>query len=177
MRGIERLAAALEAYLFIQGDPVKRKDLAAAVEEDEKRLSEALELLCTRYEREDSGLVLRETGAGLALATKKEYDAWLSETSGRESALSSAAIETLAVVAAKEPVTRAEVERIRGVGAGRILASLMEKELIEERGRLEVPGRPILYGTTKRFLVCAGLSDVKELQERWEKQMTEGELF
>lgn len=177
MRGIERLAAAVEAYLFIQGDPVKRKDLAAAVEEDEERLAEALELLRARYEREDSGLVLRETGAGLALATKKEYDAWLSETSGRESSLSTAAIETLAVVAAKEPVTRAEVERIRGVGAGRILASLMEKELIEERGRLEVPGRPILYGTTKRFLVCAGLSDVKELQERWAKQMTEGELF
>lgn len=177
MRGIERLAAAVEAYLFIQGDPVKRKDLAAAVEEDEERLAEALELLRTRYEREDSGLVLRETGAGLALATKKEYDAWLSEASGRESSLSTAAIETLAVVAAKEPVTRAEVERIRGVGAGRILASLMEKELIEERGRLEVPGRPILYGTTKRFLVCAGLSDVKELQERWAKQMTEGELF
>lgn len=95
----------------------------------------------------------------------------------REIALSPAALETLAVIADREPVTRAEIERIRGVSAGRVLASLLEKDLIEERGRLEVPGRPILYGTTKRFLQCAGLSDVKELRESWKKRMTEGELF
>ena len=86
-------------------------------------------------------------------------------------------METLAVIVSREPVTRAEIERIRGVSAGRILASLLEKELIEEKGRLEVPGRPILYGTTARFLQCAGISDAEELRKAWAGKMTEGELF
>lgn len=177
MRGTARLAAALEAYLFIHGTPVRRTELAAVMQEDAGRIEEAIGLLRDRYSREDSGIQLHESGAGLALATKKEYDAWLSEKAGGKSPLSPAALETLAVIADREPVTRAEIERIRGVSAGRVLASLLEKDLIEERGRLEVPGRPILYGTTKRFLQCAGLSDVKELRESWKKRMTEGELF
>ena len=177
MRGIERLAAAMEAYLFIHGTPVSRSELGKVLGEDPERIEGAVRLLSDRYSSESSGIALHETGAGIAIATKKEYDGWLRETSGREAPLSPAAIETLAVVAGKEPVTRAEIERIRGVSAGRVLSSLLEKELIEERGRLEVPGRPILYGTTKRFLQCAGISDVKDLQERWAKGLTEGELF
>lgn len=177
MRGTDRLAAALEAYLFIHGAPVKKAELVSVMEEDEGRIEEALAVLREKYSREDSGIQLHASGAGIALATKKEYDAWLQETAGGRATLSPAALETLAVVAGREPVTRAEIERIRGVSAGRVLASLMEKDLIEERGRLDVPGRPILYGTTKRFLQCAGISDVKELRAAWEKRMTEGELF
>lgn len=96
---------------------------------------------------------------------------------GRQTPLSGAALETLAVIAMKEPVTRAEIEKIRGVSAGRILAALLEKELVEERGRLEVPGRPILYGTTKQFLKCTGLSSVSELKMKWAHAPDEGELF
>lgn len=81
------------------------------------------------------------------------------------------------MVACKEPVTRVEIEKIRGVTAGRVLGLLMEKGLIEERGRLDIPGRPILYGTTKRFLDCTGLSDVNELRMRWREGLEEGELF
>lgn len=177
MRGIERLAASLEAYLFIHAAPVKREALCQIMHEESCRVDEALAVLEKKYSDESSGITLHETGAGVALVTKKEYDAWLRETAGVETALSPAAMETLAVIAGKEPVTRAEIERIRGVSAGRILASLMEKDLVEERGRLDVPGRPILYGTTKRFLQCAGIGDVKELQDRWAKRLTEGELF
>ena len=177
MRSTSRLAAALEAYLFIHGTPVTEEELGQVLRENGETIGEALALLREKYDREDSGIQIHESGAGLALTTKKEYDAWLSETEGGKAPLSPAAIETLAVIADREPVTRAEVERIRGVSAGRVLATLMEKDLIEERGRLEVPGRPILYGTTKRFLQCTGLSDVKELRESWDKQMTEGELF
>lgn len=177
MRSAERLAAALEAYLFIHGSPVKRQELAGILREDVSWLDMALNCLSQKYSREDSGIMLRETGAGISLVTKKEYDAWLRETLGGESALSAAALETLAVIAAKEPVTRAEIERIRGVGAGRVLASLIEKDLVEERGRLEVAGRPIVYGTTKRFLQCTGLSDIKDLQAHWGNRMKEGELF
>ena len=91
--------------------------------------------------------------------------------------LAGAALESLAVIAMKEPVTRAEIEKIRGVSAGRILAALLEKELVEERGRLEVPGRPILYGTTKQFLKCTGLSSVSELKMKRAHAPDEGELF
>lgn len=77
--------------------------------------------------KDDSGITLHETGTGWSLATKKEYDAWLTETLGKQTPLSGAALETLAVIAMKEPVTRAEIEKIRGVSAGRILAALLEK--------------------------------------------------
>lgn len=177
MRSIDRLAASLEAYLFIHAAPVKRQALCQILQEESRRMEEALAVLQKKYSAASSGITLHETGAGIAITTKKEYDAWLRETEGAESPLSPAAIETLAVIAGKEPVTRAEIERIRGVSAGRILSSLMEKDLVEERGRLDVPGRPILYGTTKRFLQCAGISDVKDLQDRWAKRLTEGELF
>lgn len=173
----DRLAASLEAFLFIHGAPVKVAELCAAVDAEEARVREALDSLSARYAREDSGICLRETGAGIFLATKKEFDEWLSASSGKETTLSAAAVETLAVIAAKEPVTRAEIERVRGVGAGRILASLMEKDLIEERGRLDSLGRPILYGTTRRFLDAVGISDVKELQDKWNARLTEGDLF
>lgn len=177
MRGTARLAAALEAYLFIHGAPVARKELTEILREEDGRVEEALVLLREKYRREDAGIELHETKAGIALATKKEYDAWLTETAGARASLSPAALETLAVIAGREPVTRAEIERIRGVSAGRVLASLLEKDLVEERGRLDVPGRPILYGTTKRFLQCAGIADVKDLQKHWEERMTEGDLF
>lgn len=111
------------------------------------------------------------------LATKREYDSWITETLGKESALSAAALETLAVVAMKEPVTRADIEKIRGVSVGRVLATLLEKDLVEERGRLDVIGRPILYGTTGRFLKCVGLSHVDELKLKWADKPNEGELF
>ncbi len=81
------------------------------------------------------------------------------------------------MVACREPVTRAEIEKVRGVSAGRVISLLMDKDLIEERGRLDVPGRPILYGTTKRFLQCTGLTDVSELKTRWSEKLDEGDLF
>ena len=154
MRGIERTAAALEAFLFIKGNPVSMKEMEEALHENEAAVREALHVLAEKYSKPDSGITLHESGAGWALATKKEYDAWLTETTGEQDRLSSAALETLAVVAAREPVTRSEIERIRGVSAGRVLVVLMNKGLIEERGRMNIPGRPILYGTTRLFLKC-----------------------
>ena len=142
MRGLSRLAALLEAFLFVKGDPVTMEELVSTLGENPDEIEKALALLKERYGKDDSGITLHETGTGWSLATKKEYDAWLTETLGKQTPLSGAALETLAVIAMKEPVTRAEIEKIRGVSAGRILAALLEKELVEERGRLEVPGRP-----------------------------------
>ncbi len=177
MRGLNQLAALLEAFLFVKGNPVTMKELTDALDEDSHEIEKALDVLKVKYGKDDSGIMLHETGAGWSLTTKKEYDAWLTDTLGKQTPLSGAALETLAVIAMKEPVTRAEIEKIRGVSAGRILATLLEKELIEERGRLEVPGRPILYGTTRQFLKCTGLSSVSELKTRWADAPDEGELF
>lgn len=172
-----QLSALIEAFLFAKGSPVSLTDMAKAVGEDSQMIEKALTLLSEKYEKPDSGLTLHHTGAGYMLATKKKYDTWLSSLLGKQTPLSAAALETLAVVACKEPVTRVEIEKIRGVTAGRVLGLLMEKGLIEERGRLDIPGRPILYGTTKRFLACTGLSDVNELRMRWREGLEEGELF
>lgn len=177
MSSLDRMAGLLEAFLFAKGDPVSLKEMAEALEEDSLKIEEALHVLQEKYDKPDSGITLHHTGAGWSLTTKKMYDEWLSSLLGKQSPLSSSALETLAVVAFKEPVTRTEIEKIRGVSAGRVMAGLLEKGLIEERGRLDVPGRPILYGTTKRFLQCTGLSDISELRTRWSGKLDEGELF
>ncbi len=177
MKGLERLAAFVEVFLFIKGNPVSMDELVKALAEEPGQIEKALSFLQEKYERMDSGLMVRKSGAGWMLATKREYDSWITETLGKESALSAAALETLAVVAMKEPVTRADIEKIRGVSVGRVLATLLEKDLVEERGRLDVIGRPILYGTTGRFLKCVGLSHVDELKLKWADKPNEGELF
>jgi segregation and condensation protein B len=177
MKRVERMAAALEAYLFVQGNPVSMTDMTRALQESESDVREALDFLKHKYESPSSGIMLHVTGAGWALATKKEYDAWLTETTGEVTKLSSAAMETLAVIASREPVTRSEIDRIRGVSTGRTLSVLINRGLVEERGRLKIPGRPILYGTTKLFLKCTGLSDISELRKGFESAPKEGTLF
>mgnify|MGYP000965813712 CR=1 FL=1 len=115
MRGIERTAAALEAFLFIKGNPVSMKEMEEALHENEAAVREALHVLAEKYSKPDSGITLHESGAGWALATKKEYDAWLTETTGEQDRLSSAALETLAVVAVRD---RKNPWRVRRKSAG-----------------------------------------------------------
>lgn len=177
MKNINRMAAALEAFLFIKGHPVLLKEMIETLKEKESDIRKALEVLQSKYNNTVSGITLHETGAGWAIVTKKEYDAWLTEMVGETDKISSAALETLAVIASKEPVTRSEIERIRGVSVGRVLSVLLHKGLVEERGRMNIPGRPILYGTTQLFLKCTGLSDVHELREKWNSLPKEGLLF
>lgn len=177
MKGLSALAALIEAFLFARGTPALLKELAAALNEDTVTVEKALDYLKEKYNKEDSGITLRYTGAGYSLVTKKMYDEWLASILGKQTPLSAAALETLAVIACKEPVTRVEIEKVRGVSAGRVISLLMDKDLIEERGRLDVPGRPILYGTTRRFLQCTGLNDVSELRTRWSEKIDEGDLF
>ena len=110
MRGLSRLAALLEAFLFVKGNPVTMEELVSTLKENPDEIEKALALLKERYGKDDSGITLHETGAGWSLATKKEYDAWLTEMLGKQTPLSGAALETLAVIAMKEPVTRAEIE-------------------------------------------------------------------
>ncbi|MBR4761007.1 MAG: SMC-Scp complex subunit ScpB, partial [Clostridia bacterium] len=130
-----------------------------------EQVEAAAEKLKARIEESGSGLELLRLDNSYQLVTKKEYAEYIKKAFDlkRRIPLSSAAFEVLSVIAYNQPVTRAFIEQVRGVDCSGVITTLLEKELIEERGRLELPGRPLLYGTTKNFLRCFGLSDLSDL--------------
>jgi segregation and condensation protein B len=159
------IVAGLEALLFSTSEPVALGELARVLGVDESVVAEALSRLEADYCRPERGFMLERVAGGFRLASKPDYASLIVDLLRpvRNSGLSQAALETLAIVAYKQPVTRAEVEAIRGVRAEAALNSLLERELVEECGRKEAPGRPILYRTTERFLVEFGLQSLEEL--------------
>ncbi|WP_160721442.1 SMC-Scp complex subunit ScpB [Bacillus sp. USDA818B3_A] len=163
----------LESLLFAAGDEgLSLKQLAEVIEVDELHASEMIENLRQEYERDGMrGIMIVQLAGTFQLATKKENAAYLKKLvdSPHTSTLSQAALETLAIIAYKQPITRVEIEDIRGVKTERPLHTLMAKVLIKEVGRAEGTGRAILYGTTKEFLDYFGLKNLKELPQLPEK--------
>lgn len=159
------LAGRIEAILFVAGNAVRVEDLARALDTPVGRIEEALAQLRDEYDFAQRGFCLKRFGHQVQLATRALYSADVVRLLQpvQKQSLSQAAMETLAVVAYRQPVTRAEVEQIRGVKCDYSLQSLMNKELITEVGRKEALGRPILYGTTETFLDHFGLSSLTEL--------------
>ncbi|GMB07800.1 segregation and condensation protein B [Thermolongibacillus altinsuensis] len=158
--------AIIEALLFASGEEgLSHKQIAAALEISEEEVSELIEQLKQAYEQEERGIMLVEMAGTLQLVTKKEYAPYLQKLveSPTTSSLSQAALETLAIIAYRQPITRAEIEEIRGVKSDKPLQTLLAKALIKEVGRAEGTGRPILYGTTKEFLDYFGLKTLDEL--------------
>lgn len=159
------LAGRIEAILFVAGEPVRVEDLAKALEVSVREVEAELIRIRDEYDFHQRGFTLKRFGHQVQLATRALYSAdvvHLLQPVQKQS-LSQAAMETLAVVAYKQPVTRAEVEQIRGVKCDYSLQSLMNKELIMEVGRKEALGRPILYGTTENFLAHFGLTTLEDL--------------
>ncbi|MBQ8202366.1 MAG: SMC-Scp complex subunit ScpB [Clostridia bacterium] len=159
------LAGRIEAILFVAGEPVRVEDLARALNVSVREVETELTRIRDEYDFGQRGFTLRRFGHQVQLATRALYSAdvvHLLQPVQKQS-LSQAAMETLAVVAYKQPVTRAEVEQIRGVKCDYSLQSLVNKELIMEVGRKEALGRPILYGTTENFLAHFGLSTLEDL--------------
>jgi len=159
------LKGLLEALLFVTPQPLSLHALKKLIPEEEgRRIREALEELKREYERDDRGIQLVEVAGGYQLRTRSQYAPWIRRLKKvRPLRLSQAALETLAIVAYRQPLTRGEIEEIRGVDSGWVIGSLMEKGLIRPVGRKEGPGRPLLYGTTERFLEVFGLKDLKSL--------------
>ena len=157
--------AALEAILFAMGEPVELSRLAEAIENDSRTTEELLLELKERYEAEDSGIQLLCLEDAWQLATKKQYYDQLIRISKhpKKPALTDVMMETLSIIAYKQPVTRSEIEKIRGVSCEHAVNRLMEYGLIQELGRLQVPGRPILLGTTDTFLRYFGLDTTEDL--------------
>ncbi|MHC4939182.1 MAG: SMC-Scp complex subunit ScpB [Planctomycetota bacterium] len=155
----------LEAILFVAREPVPVGRLAETLGVDTKEVKAALEKMVERYSGERSGIHLVEIAGGWRMLSNPEFADALAALHGKKAAdrISPAALETLAVIAYKQPVGRAEIERIRGVGVGPILRHLLELELIKVAGRDEGLGRALLYGTTKSFLDRFGLASTRDL--------------
>jgi segregation and condensation protein B len=156
------LANRVEAVLFVAEKPVTRSELARIAGCTPRQLDGALQELGAAYE--GSGLRLQHDDDEWQIVTAPEMAVFVSAFLGADRLrVSPASLETLAVVAYRQPITRAEVEAIRGVNCDQTIYTLMSRRLIEERGRKEAPGRPILYGTTWEFLECFGLASLDQL--------------
>ena len=161
----KEIISALEAVLYASGDPIGIDRLSQVFDVKPEDVEKAAEKLKGRLEETNSGIELLRLDNSYQFATKSRYAEYIKKAFDlkRRVPLSGAAFEVLSVIAYNQPVTRAFVEQVRGVDCSGVITTLLEKELIEERGRLELPGRPLLYGTTKNFLRCFGLSDLTDL--------------
>src|SRR3954453_21787371 len=160
-----RLRQALEALLFVSDEPLSAGSLAQAVEVDRRTVESTLQAMADDYEERSSGLALRNVAGGWRLGTHPDAAPFVEQfvLSNRHARLTKAGLETLAIVAYKQPVTRHQVAAIRGVNSDGVLRALADRGLVEEAGRDEGPGRPLLYATTPMFLERLGLASLAAL--------------
>ena len=160
--------AVIESLLFSTHHPLTPQRLAELLQiKSQKAIRKAVQTLNAHYEETKRSFRVEQVAGGYQMLSLPEYGDWLKKLHQKEidSKLTKAALETLAIIAYKQPILRADVEAIRGVACGETIRSLMEKHLVKIAGRAEEPGRPILYGTTKRFLELFGLNSVKDLPQ------------
>lgn len=164
-RSKERLAAIVEALIFVADEPISTRLLAEILAENSENIETAVEALSNQYEARESGLQIRAIAGGWQISTRTEYHEEVRQfLKTRPSAkLSLASLETLAVIAYKQPVTVPEILEIRGVQSASAIKTLLEKRLIVTKGHKETVGRPMQYGTSKDFLIHFGLKDLTEL--------------
>lgn len=168
----KELNSALEAMLFASGEPLEIIRIAQVLECDAEQVESIAANLSNSLEERNSGLCLKKLGDKLQLCSKQEYAGLIREILDlkRNTPLSAAAFEVLAVIAYNQPVTKSFVEQVRGVDCSGVIATLCQRGLIEEKGRLELPGRPLIYGTTAHFLRSFCVSDLSELPPLPEKK-------
>ncbi len=161
-----QLLAVLEAIIYVTDEPLTLDQIAEATEQPRERISQLLEQLCAEYDRPERGLSIREVAGGYRMTTKAEHHEAVRRfvrNLNPPMKLSLPALETLAVIAYKQPITAPEIMEIRGVQGAGVLKTLLERKLIAAAGRKQVIGKPILYKTTKEFLVQFGLKNLQEL--------------
>ncbi len=163
----EKAKAVLEAILFTMGDSVEISRLAEVIGESKKVTKELLEELKQSYQAADKGIELIELEDAVQLSTKNEMYEFLIKIAKipRKHVLSDTMLETLSIIAYKQPVTKLDIERIRGVSCDFAVSRLVEYDLVQELGRLDAPGRPMLFGTTEQFLRSFGVKSLSELPE------------
>ena len=157
--------AAVEAIMFAYGDPITIDKLSEAAGLDNENTVKLIDQLERRYNVNESGLKIIRVNDGFQITTRTEYAENIKKAmeTRRQQPLSQAAMETLSIVAYNQPVTKAFVEQVRGIDSSSVVNTLVERNLLEEAGRLDLPGRPVAYRTTDTFLRCFGLSRIEEL--------------
>jgi len=155
----------IEAILFATDEPLTDSRLASIVETSSKQVRESIENLNAKYEANNNAFRIEQIAGGYQMLTLNLYNSWLKKMlrARSDTKLSPAALETLAIIAYKQPIIRADIEAVRGVASGEVIRSLMYKGLVKITGRAEILGRPMLYGTTKKFLEVFGLNSLKDL--------------
>jgi segregation and condensation protein B len=157
--------AAIEAILFAMGDSVELEKIAKAVEHDTETTRKVIHTMMDRYREQDRGIQIIELEDSFQMCTKKEMYEYLIRVAKqpKKATLTDAAMETLSIVAYKQPITKAEIDKIRGVKSDHALNKLVEYGLVTELGRMDAPGRPILFGTTEAFLRNFGVESLDDL--------------
>lgn len=178
---IQKLEAIIEAILFTMGESVELSKIAAAIEHDEETTRKIIHNMMDRYEAEDRGIKILELEGSYQMCTKTEMYEYLIRIAKqpKKHVLSDVLLETLSIIAYKQPITKLEIEKIRGVKCDHAVNKLVEYNLICELGRLDAPGRPLLFGTTQDFLRCFGVQSIQELpivnQDQFEDFKAEAE--
>lgn len=166
--------ALIECLLFVAGEPLTAQRAAAVAEISEREAKWFIAELQKEYNAANRGIFISEIAGGFKVFSRPEFAPYISrlQSENQRGGLSYAALETLAIIAYKQPVTRVEIDSIRGVRSERTIYTLLEKQLIKEVGRLASIGKPILYGTTDTFLDCFGLKDLSQLPAVFERPET-----
>jgi segregation and condensation protein B len=173
---MENISAVIEALILSSESPLALEKICAVLDGvDKTEVRETLDTLMAGYEERRGGISIQEVAGGFQFRTRPEIASWIKKLKGAKPAsLSPAALETLAIVAYRQPVVKAEIESVRGVDVGAPLKGLLEKKLIRIVGRKDVPGKPIIYGTTKKFLEVFNLKELSDLPTMRElKEITE----
>ena len=162
---IDKMYAAIEAILFTMGESVETSKIAAAIEQDIPTTVKLIHRLMERYDKQDRGIKIIELGDSFQLCTKAETYEYIIRVASqpKKQVLTGVLLETLSIIAYKQPITKQEIEGIRGVSCDHAVNKLVEYGLVDEVGRLDAPGRPILFGTTEAFLRSLGVRNVDEL--------------
>jgi len=173
-----RETALIEAILFMEAEPMEQAALCRVSGLPEEAVAAALESLERRYTAEDSGIELSRVGGGITLSPKREHWDDLKDRYGKkgEGRISRAAMETLAIIAYSQPITRAEIKALRGVSPDNMITLLVEKGFVREAGKKDVPGKPVQYGTTREFLKHFRLNSIAELPRLGESDADRFEL-
>lgn len=157
--------AVVEAIMFAHGDPITPEKLSEASGIDLETTVKLIDQLERRYNVQESGLRIIRLNDGFQISTRPEYSDYIKSAleTRRQQPLSQAAMETLSIIAYNQPVTKSFVEQVRGIDSSSVVNTLVERDLLEEAGRLDLPGRPVAYRTTDTFLRCFGISSLREL--------------
>lgn len=170
----EEIKRVVEALLFAVHEPISIRKIVEIIEgSDQKLIKEVISQLGKEYDSYDRAFQIEEIANGFQLLSRPEYHEWVSKLikKSNDAKLSQSSLETLAIIAYKQPIIRADIEAIRGVQSGQIIRTLIEKDLVKIAGRDEVLGRPLLYGTTKKFLEFFSLNSIKDLPKVEELEM------